>query len=108
MHKRFESLDLDNTEQQKQYTHAACVQGVDEAQNATQATSHADMRRTTAADDDEEECRRAAVGECLIAGNGSGVASDGATASAARYGSRARLSVATAARDRDWPRPCRW
>lgn len=91
------------------YILAACVQGVDGAQNATQATSHADMRRTAAADDDEEEeeCRRAAVGACLIAGNGSGVASDGATASEVGYGSRARLSVATAARNRGWPRPCR-
>lgn len=91
------------------YILAACVQGVDGAQKATQATSHADMRRTAAADDneEEEECRRAAAGECLIAGNGSGDASDETTESAAGYGSRARLSVATAARNRDGPRPCR-
>lgn len=49
----------------KRYTHAACVQGVDGAQKATQATSHADMRLTTATRPDiglRRVVGRAAVG----------------------------------------------
>lgn len=88
------------------------MQGVDGAQKATQATSHADMRRTAAADDMDDECRRGLV-ECFIVGGDNGdFVSDASTASVAVYGVRARLSAVTVARGRCGPRPlrscCRW
>jgi len=67
----------------RHHTHAACVQGVDGAQKATQAISHADMRRTTIARL-ATACRRGA-GRAAT-----GVAS--AVQSTTAYGSRARPS----------------
>lgn len=67
------------------------MQGVDGAQNATQATSHADMRRA-AATRLAAECRRADDGGRAAVGVASAADSAAVLAAAAAYVARVRLS----------------